>query len=115
MIKYILILGGICFSMLGLAEFLHSLKAKILSSGKKGVTYAVIFLNSDNPDGQIAFAAEQRIWLGNGYADRIIAVNAGLGEDDDKRCREIAEKYGVVYCGLDELTEKTAEFLPLRE
>lgn len=113
MIKYILILGGICFSMLGLAEFLHSLKAKILSSGKKGITYAVIFLNNDNPEGQIAFAAEQRIWLGNGYADRIIAVNAGLGEEDDKRCKEAATKYDVIYCRADELTEKTAEFMPL--
>ena len=113
MIKYILILGGICFSMLGLAEFLHGLKAKILSSGKRGVTYAVIFLTGDNPEGQITFAAEQRIWLGNGYADHIIAVNAGLGEDEDKNCKEAAEKYGVIYCRADELTEKTAEFMPL--
>ena len=47
MIKYILILGGICFSMLGLAEFLHGLKARVLSSGKRGVTYAVIFLTGE--------------------------------------------------------------------
>ena len=98
MIKYILILGGICFSMLGLAEFLHGLKAKILSPGKKGVTYAVIFLNGDDPAGQIAFAAEQRIWL---------------EENDDALCRETAVKYGVIYCRADELAEKTAEFMPL--
>ena len=113
MIKYILILGGICFSMLGLAEFLHGLKAKILSPGKKGVTYAVIFLNGDDPAGQIAFAAEQRIWLGNGYADHIIAVNSGLEENDYALCRETAVKYGVIYCRADELAEKTAEFMPL--
>ena len=36
MIKYILIAGCVCFSMLGLAEFLHGVKTKLIASGKKG-------------------------------------------------------------------------------
>ena len=45
MIKYILIAGCVCFSMLGLAEFLHGVKTKLIASGKKGTTYAVVFLS----------------------------------------------------------------------
>ena len=45
MIKYILIAGCVCFSMLGLAEFLHGIKTKLIASGKKGTTYAVVFLS----------------------------------------------------------------------
>lgn len=113
MIKYILTALCICFSMLGLAEFLHGIKNKILSSGKKAVTYAVVFLSGGSPEEQIAYAAEQRIWLGNGYADQIIAVNTGLSENEDLQCRAAAEKYGVIYCSAEELAEKTAEFMPL--
>ena len=111
MIKYILILGGICFSMLGLAEFLHGLKTKILSSGKRGVTYAVLFLTGDNPEGQIAFVAEQRIWLGNGYADHIIAVNSGLSASDDRLCRETADKYCIDYCTADRLGDVLNDYI----
>ena len=49
MIKYILIAGCVCFSMLGLAEFLHGVKTKLIASGKKGTTYAVVFLSDGNP------------------------------------------------------------------
>ena len=70
---------------------------------------AVVFLSDGNPEDQIAFAAEQRIWLGKSYADGIIAVNCGLSENADKLCREAAEKYGVAYCSAEEL----ADFMPL--
>ena len=109
MIKYILIAGCVCFSMLGLAEFLHGVKTKLIASGKKGTIYAVVFLSDGNPEDQIAFAAEQRIWLGKSYADGIIAVNCGLSESADKLCREAAEKYGVAYCSAEELEN----FMPL--
>ena len=54
MIKYILIAVCVCFSMLGLAEFLHGVKTKLIASGKKGTTYAVVFLSDGNPEDQIA-------------------------------------------------------------
>lgn len=99
MIKYILTAICLCLSMLGLAEFLHTLKIRLLSSGKRGFMCAVLFLRPGFPERQLAFAAEQRLWHGNRFADTVIAVNGGLSAVESAEAQATAKKYGIVYCG----------------
>ncbi len=108
-IKYIIFGIFLIFAMLGLSELIHIVKTRLKSNGKKALTYSVLFLSGDNPERQLAFAAEQQLWLGKTYSDYIIAVNSGLDEENDKLCRTTAEKYGATYCTASELAEKIKE------
>ena len=56
------------------------------------------------PERQIAFAAEQRMWLGKTYADKIIAVENDISEENLDRCRIYAKENDVILCGFDELS-----------
>lgn len=91
--------------MLGLAEFLHTVKIKLLNVGRRGLMYSVIFLRPNLPERQIAFAAEQRLWLGGSFADAVVAVSDGLSAESETACRAVAEKYGIVLCSTRELAE----------
>lgn len=102
MIWYILSAICIIFALFGLSELLHLIKLRFVS-GKKAATYSVLLLSDNDPDRQIAYAGEQRTWLGKAYADHIIAVNSGLCEEDDRLCRETADKYCIDYCTADKL------------
>ena len=113
MVKYILLAIMLCLSMLGLAEFLHGLKIRLTAPGKRAATYLLVFLSEDNAERQIMSVAEQRLWLGGDYCDRIIAVNTGLSDESDRACRYIAEKYGIYYCTPDELNAEIGNCLPV--
>ncbi len=105
MVGYILTAICLCLSMLGLAEFLHAVKIRLLNIGKRGLMYSVIFLRPTLPERQIAFAAEQRLWLGGSFADTVIAVSDGLSAEGEAACKAAAEKYGIILCNAKELAE----------
>ncbi len=94
--------------MLGLAEFLHGLKLRLKAPEKRALTYLILSLDENCPEQQIAYAAEQRVWLGCAYADQIIALNDGLNAEHRLCCAEAAKRYGVVFCAANEVTR----FLP---
>ena len=113
LIRYIIIAMLLCLSMLGLAELLHGIKIRIIAPRHRALTYSVVFLSGDDPEEQLLFAVGQKLWLGNGYSDYIIAVNNGLDEKGDKACRYIAEKYGAEYLTPAELKAEIDEYIPL--
>ncbi len=112
-VKYIILAIILCLSMLGLAELLHGIKLRLASPAKRALTYSVVFLSGGDPEQQMLFAAEQRIWLGSAYSDYIIAVNTGMDEKSDSACRYIAQKYGIHYCTPEELKLMIGEYIPI--
>lgn len=104
MVKYVLISIFIVIALLGLSEFLHIIKMRFSAPLEKAFTCCVLFLTDDMPERQIAFAAEQRMWLGKTYADKIIAVENDISEENLDRCRIYAKENDVILCGFDELS-----------
>lgn len=113
LIRYIIIAVLLCLSMLGLAELLHGIKLRLTAPRHKAPTYSVVLLSCGEPEEQLLFAVGQKMWLGSGYSDYIIAVNNGLEEKEDKACRYIAEKYGAYYLTPNELKAEIDEYIPL--
>ena len=114
-IKYIAAAAVLCLSMLGLAELLHGINLHITAPRRRAVTYSVVLLSGEDAEQQLSFAVEQQRWMGRAYSDYIIAVNHGLDEKNDKACRYIAEKYGVVYCNPYEFRDRIDDFIPLNK
>lgn len=112
-IKAIVFIVALAFTSLGLAEFIHITKLRFNRPQTKAVTYSVVFLNGEEPEQQLFYAAEQKLWMGDTYADFIVAVNTGLSEKEDTACRFIADKCGINYCTVEELFEEFGEYLPL--
>ncbi|MGN0493582.1 MAG: hypothetical protein ACI4F7_08045 [Acutalibacteraceae bacterium] len=113
LIRYIIITLLLCLSMLGLAELLHGIKLRLTAPRRKALTYSVVLLSGNDPEEQLLFAVQQKMWLGSSYSDYIIAVNNGLDKKRDKACRYIAEKYGVNYLTPEELKAEIGEYIPL--
>ena len=65
----------------GLCEFLHLLYLFMIFPKRKMGTTLVVMLDETNAIKQIIFAGEQLRWLGDKYADRVIAVAENLSEE----------------------------------
>lgn len=87
--------------MLGLAELFHGFRLYWLFRGKKPFACSVLFLKEETAERQMAYAAEQLLWNGSGFADCVIADGGGLSEEKQKLCRTLAERYPIVFCGDD--------------
>lgn len=105
MFEYILAAICLIFSLLGLSEFLHGVRIKFFSGGKRAETYSVILLNEDCPVQKLKYAGEQFLWHGKNYADYIIAVDSGMDAETAEICRVIAEKYNIKFCTLEAFKE----------
>lgn len=81
----------------GLCEFLHFLHLKLIFPKRDMRSTLVIMLNEQNALKQIIFAGEQLRWLGDKYADRVIAVSEDLSEDTLNECILLAEKYHLKF------------------
>lgn len=90
---------------LGLAEVIHAVKLYIFSPVKKALSYYVVYLGSDNPESQLRYLGEKYLWQGKRFADNVIAVNSAVGQESFKNCAEIAEKYNIIYCSAEQLSE----------
>lgn len=60
-------------------------------------TKLIIYLENETAEKQLMFAGEQYLWLGNKYADTVIADNTRLDFGTYMRCKKIAEKYNIIF------------------
>lgn len=98
MIKAFLLVVLFVFAILGLTNFIYSVKMKILSPKKKADTYTVIFLERGMAAEQISYAVSQHIWFGEEFSKYIIACGDGLEEEEKEQCRKFTENYNVIFC-----------------
>lgn len=103
MMKFLLLVFVLIFSVLGFAEFLHGLRMLFNKPKHKAITYSVVLLSGVDAPEQLSYSAEQLLWYGKAYADNVIAINSGLSADVDLVCKDLAEKYSILYCNFDEL------------
>ena len=108
-IKGILIVLTFVFAISGLCELIHSIRLLFLSSLKKKAVYSVVVLKPKEALNQVNFAAEQLNWLGDDYAQKVIAVTDSVTEAELDECRLAAEGKNILFCKLQELSEKITE------
>ena len=97
MIKYICFFALLLFSIFGFCEMIHLIKLKIIFPKRKMNSQLVIFLDNNTAEQQLIFAGEQFRWLGSKFADSIFANNSNLDFETYLRCKEIAEKYNIIF------------------
>lgn len=81
----------------GLCEFLHFLYLLLIFPKRKMCATLVVMLDETNAIKQIIFAGEQLRWLGDKYADRVIAVAENLSEEVIEEGSALAEKYNIKF------------------
>lgn len=97
MAKYICFFIMLLFALFGLCEAMHILWLKFIFPKQKMNSQLIIHLDNKTAEKQLLFAGEQYLWLGNKYADSILADNSNLEFNTYIRCREIAEKYNIIF------------------
>ena len=97
MIKYICFFVFLLFSIFGFCEMIHLIKIKFIFPKRKMNSQLVIYLDNNTAEQQLIFAGEQYRWLGNKFADSIFANNSNLDFETYLRCKEIAEKYNIIF------------------
>lgn len=98
MIKGFLLVLLFVFAILGLTNFIYSVKMKILAPKKKTVAYTVLFLDKGMAAEQISYAISQHIWFGDEFSECIVACVDGLEDEEKEQCRKLTENYNVVFC-----------------
>ncbi len=96
MIKTVLTIIVILFAVLGLSEFLHSLRLACFSLGPKRKTATVIVLDEDRAVEQLSYVISQSCWFGPQYSECIIAVTDSLSEETLRDCREYTKTSNVI-------------------
>ncbi|MBR4073569.1 MAG: hypothetical protein IKK24_06470 [Clostridia bacterium] len=103
-IKGIIIIIGFIFAIIGLCEFIHTVKLMFLASRKKCKTVSVVWLKSNSAVEQISFVSEQLCWLGGDFAEYVIAVTDEIDKDELDNCRSFAEGRSIIFCAESALT-----------
>ena len=90
-------------AMLGLAEIIHFAKVYIMLPRRRASKYLLVFLNDQNTLRQLWCLLEEYKWSGKKYAEKIIAVNMGLDEEDYNKALRVNNKDYLILCRFDEL------------
>lgn len=85
------------FAIFGFCEASHLLKLLILFPKRNMNSQLVIRLKNETAEKQLIFAGEQYLWLGNKFADSILADNSSLDIPTYLRCKKIAQKYNIKF------------------
>ncbi len=95
MTEYICFFILLIFAVFGLCEAVHLLKLMLIFPKRRMNSQLIINLNNKTAEKQLIFAGEQYLWLGNKFADSIIANGKDLSFDTYLSCKKIAEKYNI--------------------
>lgn len=90
-------------TMFGLAEMLHLFKIHIISRKRPPQKCLLIGLKDDEAEFELLRVVEEYRWNGKKYAEKIIAVNYGLGDVAKQRCFEIAKENDILFCDFEEI------------
>lgn len=97
MIEYIVFFILLIFAIFGFCEAAHLLKIMILFPKRRMNSQLVIRLENETAEKQLIFAGEQYLWLGNKFADSVLADNSMLDESTYLRCKKISQKYNIIF------------------
>ncbi len=97
MIEYVCFFILLIFAIFGFCEAAHLLKLIILFPKRRMNSQLIIRLDNETAEKQLIFAGEQYLWLGNKFADSVLADNSMLDESTYLRCKKIARKYNIIF------------------
>ncbi len=97
MTEYICFFILLFFAIFGFCEMIHFIRLKFIFPKRKMNTELIIHLENEIAEKQLMFAGEQYLWLGNKYADTIVAENTKLDFNTYMRCKRIADKYNIIF------------------
>lgn len=98
MIKTVLLIFLLIFSILGLTDFIYGLKMRITKPDVSATTYTVMFLTKGNAVEQMEYALCNLRWTGDEFCQCLIACNDELDDYETEECKKIAKFYNVVFC-----------------
>ena len=97
MFEYICFFILLIFAIFGFCEALHLLKLLILFPKRNMNSQLIISLKNETAEKQLIFAGEQYLWLGDKFADSILADYSSLDKATYLRCKKIAQKYNIKF------------------
>ena len=104
MFEIILIVIALFLSAIGVGELLHRLWMHVLRP--KNLKCFLVVPLCDDATEQITAVLEEMRWYGKNYADILIGIDAGLPENERKRCKEIETlTTNFVFCDADKIKE----------
>ncbi len=93
--KTFLLLIFLIFAVFGLSEFLHILKLFIIFPKRRLYSHLVVNLQNKTAEKQLLYICEQYKWHGKSFADFIVLGVGELDAQSYKKCKNIADKYGI--------------------
>ena len=93
--KFLLFFVCILLAIFGLCEILHNFKLWLIFPKRDINSTLVVFLNEQTATEQMVFVGEQFLWLGQKFANRVIAVAENFSDQTLSDCHKLAVKYGI--------------------
>ncbi len=90
-------------SVIGLVDLMHSLQLALLNVKNSKCKVVCCLLCDENAEMNLRYVIEQQKWLGQRYADRIVAVNYLSDTHLAERCKKIAEGFDIPIISADKL------------
>lgn len=103
MIKAIILTLSVVFAVLGLCDFIHTVKSVMLYSGVKTDNYSVLFLKSGYAISQLRYCSYKLRWYGSEFCDRVIAVKDDLTDTELAECEQFCYLSRIYLCNFSEI------------
>jgi hypothetical protein len=105
MIETILLIIGFLLIIVGICEIIHSVCVFAAAPKKRYNSFFVIGLKKEKFMSQLALAKEQRRWMGDMFAEEIIAYYSDLSDDELSACRRYAKENNIHLVNVDYLSD----------
>lgn len=106
MIEAILLTVAVVFAVLGICDFIHTVRSFFLFPEIKTESFCVLFLKDGYAQNQLRYFAAKLRWYGNEYCNKIIAVTDDLRDTEIAMCERYCYCSDICLCRLDEICEK---------
>ena len=105
MVKTILLLLLIVFSVTGICEFVYIIRMFFFLPKKRFDSYAFVVLEKECAVKQITFLWQKIRWNGDSFAHGIIAVTDNLDTKEIMLCREYIKNKNNCLCSLNGISK----------
>ena len=103
MVKTILLLAFFLLAVSGLCELIHFFTLLVTSTGKPNKTFMVIMLKKGTAFEQLRFVRLQKRWLGDKYAEKIVAICPQTDENEYNSCKMLCDMNDILLCPFEAL------------
>ncbi len=93
--KAVIFLIFLVFAVFGFSEFLHIAKLFTIFPKRKLYSHIVVNLQNSTAEKQLLYIREQYSWHGSNFADFVVFYADNLDDETYRRCKELADKYGL--------------------